>query len=95
MGALLQLMALPATCMAFTWARRCGAAAVALALCRMVATIAVRDTARARLAAAGVPTVARKAVKVARAARTKSARPFGRARSLRHPWKGSESVGFA
>lgn len=57
MGALLQLMALPAACMLFAWARHSGVSAVTLALCRLVATAAVRAAPRARI----VPRVALRA----------------------------------
>jgi hypothetical protein len=49
MGTLLQLMALPAACMLLTWARHGGASAVVTALCRLVATAAVRRAAYSTL----------------------------------------------
>ena len=96
MGALLQLMSLPAACMAFAWARRCGAAAAAAdVLRRMVAMIAVHDAARVRLARSAAPAAVRKARSEARAARAKVSRLAGRARLPRRALKGAESVGFA
>jgi hypothetical protein len=95
MGAFLQLMSLPASCMAFTWARRCGAAAVANALLHLLATIALRDVARMPLDRPAERSVTRKSDKGARASGAKTSRPAGRARSPRRPWKTAESVGFA
>lgn len=67
MGVLLQLMAMPAACLLFAWARRGGGkSAVASALCRMLALMAVRDTARARFAAGGASALAKTARKAVR-----------------------------
>ncbi len=54
MGALLQLMTLPAACMLMAWVRAGSAQAVAALLHGAVALIAGRDAARARLAASAV-----------------------------------------
>ena len=70
MGVLLQLMAMPAACLLFAWARRGGRkSAVASALRRMLALMAVRDTARARFAAGGASVPAKTGRKVVRLAR--------------------------
>ena len=95
MGSLLQLMTLPAACMAFLWARRYGATAVANVLCGMVAMIAMRDTARARVVRAAARNGTKKAGKGVRAATAKMMRSAGRGRVPRRAWKGTESVGFA
>lgn len=50
MGSLMQLLALPAACMLFSWMGRGGADAIASLLRNFVAMIAVDDTARARVA---------------------------------------------
>jgi len=66
MGVLLQLMALPAACMLFAWARRGGGNPVALALRRMVALLAGHDIKRERIAGGAAPASTTSAVKVAR-----------------------------
>ena len=70
MGVLLQLMAMPAACLLFAWARRGGRkSAVASALRRMLAMMDVRDIARARFAAGGASVPAKTGRKVVRLAR--------------------------
>ena len=95
MGVLLQLMAMPAACLLFAWARRGGRkSAVASALRRMLALMAVRDTVRARFAAGGASVPAKTGRKVVRLplptcavrrAMSKAGRPRGTTVSPRAP----------
>lgn len=71
MGSLMQLMALPAACMLFAWMGRGGVNAIARLLCKLVATMAVTDSARKRVVS-GTATGS-KAVKAARAAGSRMA----------------------
>ncbi len=66
MGSLMQLMALPAACMLFAWMGRGSADAIARLLCKLVAMMAVSDSARARVECGTV--TGPKGVKAARAA---------------------------